>query len=190
MTQPPKPLGSSSSDEALAAALQASRAMHDAPEALVQRALGLWTRAPLAAPTPAAGLRERLHAGLRELVATLAFDSLGLSAAAAGLRSSGPGAARQLLFTAEGRDIDLRISPTEDGAHWVVSGQVLGPETDGHATLQAADGAVLQDLPWNELAEFHFAAAPARPCVLVLRSAGWTLTLPLPPGAPPPPSAP
>jgi hypothetical protein len=202
MTQPPVPIGPpsrdaapspsgpDSSDEALAAALQASRVMHDAPEALVQRALDLWAAAPQAVPRAASPAPQPgLQAGLRRLMATLAFDSLGLQPQAAGMRSAAPSALRQLLYTAEGRDIDLRIAPAEDGLHWVISGQVLGPEQHGSAALRPTDTqATGQELAWNELAEFHFAPVPAGPCTLVLSSAGWTLELPLPlpPGAPPP----
>lgn len=194
MTLPPHPIGPpgqvgpDSSDEDLAAALRASRAMHDAPEALVQRALDLWSTAPAARPQAAAAAAPTgLPAVLRRLVATLAFDSLGLQPQAAGLRSGAPATGRQMLYTAEGRDIDLRIAGAEDGLHWLISGQVLGPEQEGSAALQPAAGAAGQVLPWNELAEFHFAPVAAGPCTLVLSSAGWTLELPLqlPPGAPP-----
>lgn len=196
MNQPPAPSappsvdashhtpGPHSSDEELAAALQASRVMHDAPEALVQRALNLWTTLPQHLPRAATAP----PAGLRRLLATLAFDSLGLAPQAAGLRSGAAATVRQLLYTAEGRDIDLRIAPAEDGQHWVVSGQVLGPELGGRAALRPADDeAAGQALAWNELAEFHFAPVPAGPCTLVLSSDGWTLELPLPlpPGTPP-----
>ncbi|KPF42016.1 hypothetical protein D621_21085 [beta proteobacterium AAP51] len=187
MNHPPYPAvpGHGLSDEDLAAALHASRVMHDAPEALVQRALGLWSRqAP--APQPAGALAQGA-AQLRRLVAKLAFDSLGLTPQAAGLRGSVGMAPRQLLYTAEGCDVDLRFTAAEDGMHWVVSGQVLGPDLAGHALLQpAAPGAPAQERAWNDLAEFHFAPVAAGPCTLVLRSADWQLELPLqlPPAAP------
>ncbi|HSQ73684.1 MAG TPA: hypothetical protein VLM87_14820 [Rubrivivax sp.] len=162
-------------DAELAQALQASRALEDAPEPLIQRAIGLWqprTR-------PAAGAARGV---LRQLVATLGFDSAGLTPAAAGMRSasaSAPGAAnapRQLLFTAEGLDIDLRIASAVDGRHWQLSGQVLGPDEAGTALLRC--GEQLIEVAWNELAEFHFDDVPAGSCTLTLRAADWELELP------------
>lgn len=154
-------------DEALAQALRRSRVLEDAPEALIQRAIGVFQ--PRLPAQPAPGLRQRL-------TAWLSFDSaaaLGL----AGLRSgSGPASTRQLLFTADGRDIDLRVTAAGDGLHWQVSGQVLGPDRAGTAELMA--GALHLHTDWDELAEFRFDQVPAGECSLVLRGADWELVLP------------
>jgi hypothetical protein len=164
-------------DAELAQALQASRALIEAPEHLIQRAIGLWQPRARPADGAATGATSGL---LRRLVATLGFDSAGLAPEAAGVRSGaaagGLPAPRQMLFTAEGRDIDLRIAAAADGRHWQLSGQVLGPDEQGTAVLRW--GEHVTEAAWNELAEFRFDAVPAGTCTLTLRAADWELELP------------
>lgn len=184
MNQPTTP--ADDDDEALAAALGASRVLQDAPEAMVLRAIGLWQQ-PAAVPVAASpSVAASALGGLRRLVATLVFDSLDHGALAGGRRSAatmGHLAARQLLYSTEGRDIDLRLTPLDGGTRWVLSGQVLGPELSGRAELRptaAADTAgapPAQVVAWNELAEFEFAPMEAGPCSLVLSAADWTVEL-------------
>lgn len=187
MKQPPTP--ADDDDEALAAALGASRVLQDAPEALVLRAIGLWQQ-PAAVPVSASpSVAATALGGLRRLVATLVFDSLDHGALAGGRRSAatlGHLAARQLLYSTDGRDIDLRLTPLDGGTRWVLSGQVLGPELSGQAELRpsrASDTADTANAPpaqvvaWNELAEFEFAPMEAGPCSLVLSAADWTVEL-------------
>jgi hypothetical protein len=143
------------SDDQLAAALQASRTLVDAPEHVVQRALALfaWREVATAvAPKPL----------LRRLLASLSFDSDGASPMAYGMRSGG-GAVRQLLFTVEGRDIDLRISPADSSAGFVLSGQILGPDAQGRFCVEAANGdaAAAREAALNELGEFVLPELPA-----------------------------
>ena len=57
----------------------------------------------------------------RRLMAALSFDSL-TTAPAFGVRS-GRAASRQLVYSIEGNDIDLRVTGEED--QWIISGQVL-----------------------------------------------------------------
>ena len=156
-------------DEPLARELRASRQLHEAPEAVIQRAIHVFAaRAQAPTPLAAPGLLQRL-------VATLTFDSAGLDPLAAGLRAeSAP--MRQLLYAADGRDIDLRIATTDDGRHFVVSGQVLGPDEAGVAVLSAADGELTA--AWNELSEFHFDAVGPGSCQLTLRTGDWEILLP------------
>lgn len=149
-------------------ALRASRRLEDAPEALIQRAIGLWQ--PRAATAAGAG------GVLQRWLATLRFDSAATGNVALGLRSSGIAATRQLLFSAEGRDIDLRIEPLPD-RHWRISGQVLGPDATGLAELRCGD-ALAQQVAWNELAEFEFAPVQGESCRLTLRSDGWEIEVP------------
>lgn len=172
-------------DEALAARLRASRRLEDAPEAVIQRALGLWrSRAAPAAAQSTAGSATAapaapLAAGLRRLVAVLKFDSAGASPLALGLRSgTGGEGTRQLLYFSEGRDVDLRIAPvsTPNGRQWRLSGQVLGPDVAGVAELRC--GKDVRTAEWSELAEFSFPEVAAGRCTLVLRSADWELELP------------
>ena len=184
MNQPPTP--ADDDDEALAAALGASRVLQDAPEALVLRAIGLWQQ-PAAVPVAAApSAAASALGGLRRLVATLVFDSLDHGALAGGRRSAatmGHLAARQLLYSTDGRDIDLRLTPLDGGTRWVLSGQVLGPELSGRAELRPTSAADTAEAPpaqvvaWNELAEFEFAPMEAGPCSLVLSAADWTVEL-------------
>ena len=158
-------------DDALARALHRSRVLEDAPEALIQRSIDLFRARPRAAAAAVpAGLRHRL-------AAVLSVDSAG--AVATGLRSGqggGPAQTRQLLFTADGRDIDLRLQPASDGTHWRVSGQVLGPDLKGTATLLA--GGYSAEVAWTDLAEFSFDQVPAGPCSLALYAPDWELVLP------------
>ena len=57
----------------------------------------------------------------RRLIAALSFDSL-TTAPAFGVRSR-RAASRQLVYSVEGNDIDLRVTGEED--QWIISGQVL-----------------------------------------------------------------
>ncbi len=164
-----------SGDRALEQALQRSRMFEDAPEALIQRAIGVFQSRAAARAPAAPGL-------LRRLVATLGYDSAAAAPQALGLRAAAGagggagGGARQLLYTAGEHDVDLRIAPAAGGRHWQISGQVLGPETEGRAELRWADQ--VAEVAWNELAEFRFDAVPAGPCTLTLRAGDWELALP------------
>lgn len=145
-------------DDALSAlAHRAHQALPDAPPALLHAALALWP-----AHQPSA-----LQQALRRVVAVLSFDSWGISAQAAGMRGQADDS-RHLLFSAEGRDVDLRIAPAPGGG-WRLAGQVLGPDETGRITLAAADGgADHHSAPLDELGEFHLdGLAPGR----------WRLTL-------------
>lgn len=162
-------------DAALARMLQRSRSLLDAPEPVIQRAIDIF-QARARSPAPAAPATG----GLRRLAAMLGFDSATVAPQAAGLRSAtAPRAARaprQLLYTAEGRDVDLRLVPQPDGRHWSVSGQVLGPDLRGRAELRC--GGTVRDAAWDEMAEFRFDSVPAGPCTLLLQGADWEVELP------------
>lgn len=169
--QPPAaPAGLPDPDAPLADALARSRVLQDAPEAVIQRAIDLFAaRArPATAPPPVAP-----PGVLRRLAAVLGFDSQALTPEAAGLRSAG-GTGRQLLFSAEGRDVDLRIAPGTRG--WQVSGQVLGPDASGRVTLRC--GGFEAEQTWNELAEFRIDGVPAGRCHVVLHTDDWEMALP------------
>jgi hypothetical protein len=155
-------------DAELERRLHASRVMADAPETLIQRAIDLWQ--PRAAPARAGSTPSPW----RRLVARLLSDSAGVPATALGLRA-GDGGVRQLLFSAEGRDIDLRIEGAGAG-RWRVAGQVLGPDAAGHAEWHAADGSVTR-VDWNELAEFEFLSVAAGGGTLWLRGGDWEAEL-------------
>lgn len=159
-------------DTKLAGLLRDSRVLEDAPEAVIQRAIDIAAAAVATPPVPAAATAG---GALRRLVAVLGFDSAGSSAVAAGLRSAGEGT-RQLLYSTDGRDVDLRVARAPDGHHWQLSGQVLGPDTAGSAQLHC--GEQRRELPWSEWGEFQFDGVPAGEARLVLRGEGWELELP------------
>lgn len=155
-------------DDTLQRRLRDSRQLEDAPEHLIQRAIDLWQ--PRAAASAAAG------GVLRRWTAMLRFDSADGGNLALGLRAGGASATRQMLFSAEGRDIDLRLEPLADRT-WRVSGQVLGPDASGIAELRCGDAAA-QQVAWNELCEFEFAPVAAGSCTLTLRADGWEIAFP------------
>jgi hypothetical protein len=163
-------------DANLEAALHASRTLEDAPEHLIQSAIDVFVaRAARPAALTADATTAPRAVGLRQrLSALLSFDSANLIPDAAGVRSTG-GGTRQVLFSAEGRDIDLRIGPSA-AAGWQLSGQVLGPDDKGSVEMQCGDFHALVD--WNDLSEFHFEGVPEGACRLTLRTNDWELELP------------
>jgi anti-sigma factor RsiW len=126
-----------------------------APRPYITRVVDLFMRNT--PPRPAfPGARARIPA-------SLSFDSLGL-APAFGARSGEP-CARQLLYSTEAHDIDLRIEPASRA--WVLSGQVLGESAaGGRAELQGPEGTRHASL--NEQREFKFSPVPAGRYRLVL----------------------
>ena len=103
--------------------------------------------------------------------------NVALSARGSGLRASGGAAeVRQLLFSLDGRDVDLRIAPAGEPGRFRVQGQVLGPDAAGMAAFHCGDAQ--GEAAWNELAEFGFDAVPAGTCRLLLRTAAWEAELP------------
>lgn len=172
-------------DAALEQALRDSRRLEDAPEHVIQRAIGAWRAR--AAPSPARGR-------LQQVLAALTFDSAAAPPLAFGMRSAGAGQ-RQLLFSAEGRDVDLRISAADpagvapEAARWQLSGQVLGPDSAGTVALSDMAGRSVGEVALSELGEFQLPAVPAGAYVLTLRLTDAELVLPplQVPHAPPPP---
>ncbi|HEX6362214.1 MAG TPA: hypothetical protein VFZ93_04620, partial [Albitalea sp.] len=122
-----KPLDTLSDDE-LAGLVQRAMALPDAPEALVCAAIDLWP-----APAPATSLADVADAAWRLLTAALSFDSWATAPVALGVRALAARDVRHLLFTTQGRDIDVRITPTAD--LFSITGQVLGPDTAGSVEL-------------------------------------------------------
>ena len=81
----------------------------DAPRDVLSQVVNLFPK-QAAAPSMA-----------RRLMAALSFDSF-TTRPAFGVRS-GQAASRQLVYSVEGNDIELRVTAEED--QWIVSGQVL-----------------------------------------------------------------
>jgi hypothetical protein len=106
-------------------AARASR-LPDAPDGWVDAAIALWKVAPRAAPKPQAPkLWTRVAAALR-------FDSWATPQMALGVRSMAMDN-RHLLYSAKGRDIDVRV--TLGGDRFALSGQILGPDESGEVQL-------------------------------------------------------
>jgi hypothetical protein len=93
-------------------------------------------------------MREPRPSLKKRVLAALGFDSA-QQPLAYGLRAGQP-TARQLVFSADGRHIELRITP--HGESWVVAGQVLGACTGGAVTLAGPAGTAHAEL--NEVCEF------------------------------------
>jgi hypothetical protein len=111
---------------------------------------------------------------LRRLVAALSFDSSSNPAPAFGVRA-GQATSRQLLYTAEENDIDIRI--TSEGESWIVAGQVLGEgcvggriEIEGEGELATAD--------LNDLCEFTLPPVPAGSYAVRLRLGSAEVEIP------------
>jgi hypothetical protein len=158
------------SDAALERALRDSRRLDDAPEHVIQRALNVWQARRQSQAEPSL---------LQRVLAALTFDSGGASPLAFGMRSAGS-ATRQLLFSAEGHDIDLRISPAGDPPtdHWLVSGQVLGPDSEGVVVLTDENGATAGESPLNELGEFRLPRVRTGEYTVTVRLSGREIVLP------------
>lgn len=172
-----KPISTLSDDEFAHLAQRAAR-LPDAPAALVQAALALWPAAlpahrPLAISDLAASALRLIQAGLR-------LDSWALPAVALGVRDAGCDA-RHLLFSAAGRDIDLRVMPTGD--RFALSGQVLGPDVEGEVELSPLPEATVPDAAATRAtldgcSEFHFDGVSAGRYRLSLRVGTERIQLP------------
>lgn len=93
---------------------------------------------------------------LARVLAALTFDSL-TAKPAFGLRS-GATAGRQLVYSTEEADIDLRVSP--QSGEWEIAGQILGSsQSRGRVNLESESFSATADL--NELAEFGFQSVPS-----------------------------
>lgn len=161
MTLPPEP-----DDTELERRLRDSRRLEAAPEHVIQRAFTIWQpRRAAASPPPSL---------LQRLVATIGFDSGWIAQPAAGVRSAAA-RQRQVLFTVGPHDLDLRIRP-QPGEGFVLSGQLLGPDTRGELSVEV--GGHRQRVALDTLAEFRFDPVPAGECRLVLHLAGTDCELP------------
>jgi hypothetical protein len=148
---------------------RAVRELPDAPAAWQQAAMAMWS-AP-ATPSTLAAVQQAGQALVRYVSAVLTFDSWATSALAHGMRSTRSAtrsATRHLLYSAQGRDIDLRI--TASAEHFALSGQVLGPDETGRVELARSDapGQPSHHASLDELGEFRLQAVPAGRYVLTL----------------------
>jgi hypothetical protein len=109
----------------------------------------------------------------RRVLAALSFDSAQRTPAY-GLRSGATAAARQMLFNAEGYDLDLRVA-TKNG-QIAVSGQVLGDDCAGSVALENETVSVQTAL--NDLCEFTLPPVPSGVYTLRLRLSGLEVEIP------------
>lgn len=154
--------------------LRRAVAMPDAPESWVRRAVQAW--ALRSASDPAHGVRGLLN----RMAAVLSFDSWATPALAGGMRAV-PSDTRHLLFSSQGRDIDLRITPVLEG--YAVAGQVLGPDEAGVVELSpdtAQDDATagVHRVPLDELGEFRLEGVNRGTYRLTLRVGRDEIALP------------
>ena len=136
-------------------AIMRTDTMKDAPSHVIARAV----RALRPAPAPGPG-------ALRRLFARLQFDSGARLTPAFGMRSGQPDG-RQMLFTTEEVEVDLRITPAQN--LWVISGQMFGPCEGGSAELVSSRNA--QTTTLNELCEFSLPPVEGGRYTLLLRYA-------------------
>lgn len=128
---------------------------HDAPRDVLAYAVNLFSQ------------RRDSHAPslVQRIVAALTFDSFD-RAPAFGVRS-GASAARQMLYNAAERDLDIRINPQAND-RWAIAGQVLGENcSGGEIILQGAE--VNESAPLNEDCEFVLPPVPQGTYHLLLK---------------------
>jgi hypothetical protein len=126
-------------------ALMGSDNSEDAPRDVISNAINLF-RGYLTRGEPTV---------LRLLIAALSFDSLNM-APAFGIRS-GQAASRQLIYSAQENDIDLRL--TFNNEMWVVTGQVLREDCGGgRVEIDGPGGA--RSAALNESCEFVLPPVP------------------------------
>ena len=113
-------------DDEFSDLVKAAVALPDAPPAAVHAAVRLWPAQEATALSQVAG------AAINRIKAVLSFDSWSTTPMALGLRSA-PTEGRHMLFSAQGRDIDLRIVSAADS--YVLAGQILGPDDVGSVAL-------------------------------------------------------
>jgi hypothetical protein len=174
-----KPLQQLSDDDLVQALQQASRELPDAPLAWQQAALALFQSSATSALLDTAAALGRL------VRAALTFDSWAAPTLAGGMRSL-RSPTRHLLYSAEGRDIDLRIQP--QGGQFSLSGQILGPDETGRielAALEDAGAAAAREGALDALGEFRIDGVPAGLYRLTLHVGGAPIVVqPLEVGVP------
>lgn len=155
--------------EAAMAHVSTCSTCNDTLRALQQ--LILMMRSDSTTDAPRDVLRSAIHifsqekcSPLRRIVALLTFDSR-TAGPAFGLRSI-PGASRQLLYSAEDTDLDLRITMQNDEC--VLAGQVIGGDcVEGHVEISGVTGRSIATL--NDVCEFTLPPVPAGNYCLIVK---------------------
>jgi hypothetical protein len=157
-------------DEELALLAQRAAALPDAPAALLAAAHALMPE-----PPPKTTLPELARAATRLLAASLKFDSWAGAPLAFGMRAL-PADTRHLLFSAMGRDIDLRITPADES--FALVGQILGPDESGRVELSCGGGASKRVAAIDDLGEFRLDGIDRGTYLLTLRMGNDEIALP------------
>lgn len=166
------------SDSHLERQLKASRLLEDAPEHVIHRALAVFQP-----KRNTVGKTDAAPSLLQRILAVVTFDSGAASPLAFGMRSAG-GTTRQMLFSAEGHDVDLRISPADESrgaagsAEWVLAGQVLGPEAEGAVIVSDGSGAETARVALNDMGEFRLPAVTPGDYTVTLKLGQIEIVLP------------
>ena len=107
---------------------------------------------------------------VRRMLAALTFDSAQGLAPAFGVRSAqSASAARQLLYSADDLDLDLRVAPAGDAVFWALSGQVLGAESCVGGAVELDNATTHARAELNEMCEFVLPPVPSGNYTLRLR---------------------
>ena len=163
------PITKLSDDEWLALVKQAV-AMPEVPPHLVQEALALWSKRQ---PTPR-GLLQ-----LQRWIAVLSFDSWAGVPVAAGMRAM-PSEVRQMFFSAERFDVDLRIAPGAEG--FTLSGQLFGTASEHEVELvldtQRGGKAMQRRVTFDASSEFKIDQLSGGIYVVVVRLGECEIVLP------------
>ncbi len=156
------------SDDAIVGALRAESAQMDAPEHVIQRAFTIWQSKAKLETTSI----------ISKILAVIKFDSAMQSPVQLGVRSIGA-STRQIIFSADSRDIDLRIAAKNvvgNAKSWSVSGQILGPDETGAVTLVSANREWTASL--DDMGEFNFDDLPEGEYRLSAALGGTEIALP------------
>jgi hypothetical protein len=176
---PMKPVEQLTDDAFTQQVHRAVRDLPDAPAAWQQAAIGLW---PAASATSTGSAAAQAAAALvRVITSALTFDSWATSGSAHGLAHgmrSTRNPTRHLLYSAQGRDIDLRITPAAE--HFSLNGQVLGPDEAGRIELALVDAqtAAGHRGVLDDMGEFRLDGVPAGRYVLTLHLANGSVVVP------------
>ena len=136
----------------------------DVPRDLVAYAIGLF------------GQRRQTatQSRVRRIIAALSFDS-GLNLAPAFGVRSGDAQSRQLIYSAAGFDIDLRVVP--EGDRYIISGQLLGEDCAGTTiTIESEEQSASADV--SELCEFSLPPVMPGTYVVTIRTSDVEVQIP------------
>ena len=160
------------SDDDFVLLVQRAATLIDAPAKMQRAAIALWA-------VPQVRWRESARAAFAVIVAGLSFDSWSRPSLAFGMRAV-RSETRHLLFSAKGRDVDLRISGA--AGSFAMAGQILGPDDAGEIALQSmpvSAGSATRIATLDDLGEFQLTGLCAGTYQLTLRVGTVEIVLPL-----------